>query len=386
MTTGGRRYPVVVFPGISRSALSTASLRRRLQALDFEVIFQPFPWRGMGDMRSNAASLRRRLQELKVLLHAGRLVVICQGESGLIFRFCMEKMGWLDFIRRAVFLGTPMHGTLRHLLTPLPRGCRQALPGSEFIRELEEDEADGRFAACYVSVYSGRGPLFLPTASGYLEGAVNVRLGWYCPDGDLARSRKVLAVILPFLVEEGGEEERGKGEEETLVHLGELDRLVREHPDDPQALVMRARFFLEKGCSELAIRDLNSALRMKRELPEAYLLRGVAHRRRLRPGENPIHNLSLQDLSRAIRLKPGFAEAYFQRGVCHALLGMWDDALEDWDHTLILNRDHHAAYLARGLARLRRGETRQAREDFREVLRLHPDNPDALRLLRETEG
>ncbi len=382
----GRRHPIIILPGIARSSLSTASLRRWLRALDFEVVFQPFPWRGTGDLRRNAALLRRRLQELKVLLQAGRLLLVCQGESGLIFRYCMEKLGWLDFVQRAVFLGTPMRGTRRHLLTPLPRGCRQVAPASPFIRELMENEGDPRFASRYVSIYSGRGAFLLPGPSGELDGALNMRLGWPCPDQELARSRRVLTLMLPLLAEEGREAERHESGEESLAHLRELDRMVRENPDDPQALIMRGRFFLEKGCSQLAIRDLGAALRVRQELPEAYLLRALAYRRLLRFGENPIHNLSLQDLSRAIRLRPGFADAYFQRGVCYALLGMWEEAMEDWDHALILNRDHHAAYLARGLGRMRRGESRSAREDFLEVLRLHPDNPDALRLLREIEG
>ncbi len=352
----GHRYPVVILQGMARSAFSVAPLYGWLQELEHEVSLQPFPWRGTGDVRRNADFLRWRLEELKALLHAPRLLVICQGESGLILRYCMEKLRWLDFVQLAVFLGTPMRGTWRHVPFPLLPGCRQVLPSSGLIKELRESEGDSRFASRYVSVFSGRDYLFLPSAGSELPGARNIKLGWYCPNRELARSRRVLALLLEVMREDLRERQGSPIGRDALEHLKELDRMVDENPADPQVLLMRGRFFLERGCSEPALKDLNAALRIKKDMPEALLLRAVAYRRRLRYGENPLHNRSLQDLSRAIRLRPGFAEAYFQRGVCHALLGLWEQAREDLDHALILNRDYHAAYLVRALARLRQGE------------------------------
>ncbi len=380
-----RRNPIIVVPGLGRSSISSMSLRNRLQQLEYEVYLLPLPYYGLGDAVKTAHYLGMKLDEFKILLSTSHLDVICQGGSGLVMRYCLEKLGRSRYLERVVFLGTMMRGTYRLFYLPLLKTPRQVMPVSSFMRELNSAEPAPDLASKYVSIYSRYGSFLIPGGSGFLRGIRNIKVKWLCSNPDLSRSRRVLTLLLDVL-----QQRRETGEEATrdsagMRQLQEADQAVQEHPEDANALVVRGRFYLERGCWDLAVHDLNAAIRLKPDLSEAYFLRAMAMRRKIRYDENPIHNRSILDLSRTIRLKPGYAEAYYERGVCHALLNVWDEAIEDWDHALILNRDYHAAYLARGLALSKMGNHRGALEDFKEVLRLHPDNQDAVRMISELE-
>ena len=380
-----RRNPIIVVPGLGRSSISSMSLRNRLQQLEYEVYLLPLPYYGLGDTVKTAYYLSRKLDDFKILLSASHLDVICQGGSGLVMRYCLERLGRNRYLERVVFLGTMMRGTYRFFYLPLLKAPRQMMPVSSFIRELGAEAPAPDLASKYVSIYSRYGSFFIPSGSGYLPGIRNVKVRWLCSNPDLSRSRRVLTLLLDTFQERRETAEEAIRDAGGMRQLQDADQAVQEHPEDANALVVRGRFYLERGCWDLAVHDLSAAIRLKPDLPEAYFLRAMALRRKIRYDENPIHNRSILDLSRTIRLKPGYAEAYYERGVCHSLLNAWDEAIEDWDHALILNRDYHAAYLARGLARSKVGNYRGALEDFKEVLRLHPDNQDAVRMISELE-
>lgn len=379
----GRRYPTIIVQGIGRSSASTNSLRNHLQQLEQEVYFLPLPLYGLGDIVKNAYYVQKKMDEFKILLSASHLDVICQGEAGLVVRYCLERLGQLKYLNKVIFLGTPARGTCRLVLLPLMPASRQVMPFSTITKWLSASPALPEVAHKYVSIYSRYGGCYLPGKSGYLPGAYNLKIRWLCSNPNLTRSRRVLTLLLDILEEGDASGEAAPRDGGSLRQLHEATEVIREQPEDAGALVIRGKFYLERGCWDPAIQDLSAAIKLKQDLPDAYFLRAMAYRRKIRYDENPIHNRAVRDLSRTIRMKPGFAEAYYERGVCHALLNVWNEALEDWEHALILNRDYHAAYLARGLARRKMGDVREALEDFKEVLRLHPDNQDAMRMIAE---
>lgn len=380
----GRRYPTVLVQGIGRSSASSNALRNHLQQLEQEVYFLPLPMYGLGDVVKNAYYLQKKMDEFKILLSANHLDVICQGEGGLVLRYCLERLGRLKYLNKVIFLGTPARGTYRLAPLPLMPAPRQVMPFSSIVKWLGASPALPEVAGRYISIYSRYGGFYMvPGRSGYLPDARNVKTTWLCSNPSLVRSRRVLTLLLEILEEGDTSGETAPRDGESVRQLHEASEVIREQPEDAGALVIRGKFYLERGCWDPAIQDLSAAIKLKQDLPDAYFLRAMAYRRKIRYDENPIHNRAIRDLSRTIRMKPGFAEAYYERGVCHALLNVWNEALEDWEHALILNRDYHAAYLARGLARRKMGDIREALEDFKEVLRLHPDNQDALRMIAE---
>ncbi len=165
--------------------------------------------------------------------------------------------------------------------------------------------------------------------------------------------------------------------------LRDLNRTLEEDPLNDAALLRRAEMLMKWGYYGSALRDLKRLSKLRPDLPELYILMGRAYRHKIQYDDNPLYNQAIRNYSRAISLEPGSAEAYFERGVCYALLNAWGEAVDDWDRALILNRDYYPAYLARGLARRKRGDMRGAEEDFREVLRINPGDRDASRFLSD---
>jgi tetratricopeptide (TPR) repeat protein len=380
-----RRDPILYVPGFFRFYIQSAALRRRLKARDFEVYTIRLPNFAAGDIHRDARILMDKMQELRVLLGVRRLSLIGQGRGGLVARFAVERMGARDYLGRLIMLGTPNYGSYSFYPFLLFKGARQIFPSSSFLAKLSSDYLDlqaGEGDFPYISLYTPYDLAVLPWKNCRLQGADNIRLGWFCSHMGLVRSRKLLGTMVGLLEgEENGEEDFSREGEDDL--LQELNRSLQENPQGEGDLFRRGKLLLDNGYFEGAIRDLTRLIKIRIDFAEAYMLRGKALRSKMSYDENPIYNRAIRDFNQVIRLKPGWAEAYYERGVCYALLNDWSDAIDSWDRALILNRDLYPAYLARGLGRRRRGDIAGAVDDFTEVLRIQPDEPEALRFLSE---
>ncbi len=381
--TRRERSPILFVPGFLRFYNLSGAIRRRLKNLDFEIYTIRLPYFAAGDIRKNARILLEKMEEVRVLLGVRRLSLIGQGLGGLVARYMAEQMGGMNYLDRLIMLGTPNYGS--HFFLPwfLFNGARQALPPSSFLADLNSDYRETineDMQSPYINVYTPYDIVVIPWSNCRLEGAINLRVGWFCTHIGMIHSRSLLGVMVPLL--EGGDLEAGKGaRDEDDAELRELNTYLRENPQDETDLYRRGNLLLERGYYRYAIRDLSDLIRLRPNFAEAFMLRGKALRRKMSYDENPIYNQAIRDFNQVIRLKPGWAEAYYERGVCYALLNDWSDAVDNWDRALILNRDLYPAYLARGLGRRRRGDITGAGEDFAEVLRIQPDEPEALRFL-----
>ncbi len=382
--TRKQRDPVLYIPGFLRFNFLSTTLRRRLRNLDFEVYTMRLPNFAAGDIRKSARCLMRRMEELRVLLGVRRLSLVGQGLGGLIARYAVEQMGAKDYLGRLVMLGTPNRGSLSFYPFAPFKAARQSLPSSTFLRGLSDAylamlEEGAR--SPHVSIYTSQDFAVIPWTSCRLEGAENVRVKWLCTHMGLARSANLMGTIVGML--EGEEAGEGFRDEDDDALLRELSLSLDKDAADEADLLRRGRLLLERGYYGWAERDLSRLVKLRPDFPEAYMLRGKALRHKISYDENPIYNHAVRDFNQVIKLKPGRAEAYYERGVCHALLNDWPDAIDSWDRALILDRDLYPAYLARGLGRRERGDIAGAAEDFAEVLRIQPDEPEALRFLAE---
>jgi tetratricopeptide (TPR) repeat protein len=383
-----RRDPVLYVPGFLRFNFLSATLRSRLKNLDFEVYTIRFPNFAAGDIRKGARILMDKMEELRVLLGVRRLSLIGQGLGGLVARFAIEQMGAEEYLGRLIMLGTPNHGSVFFYPFFLLKAAREMFPSSALLSSLSAVYRDMSAAGAdlpYASFYTSKDFAVIPWTSCRLEGAENIRVGWFCTHMGLARSRNLMGILASML--EGGEEgEENFIEEDEDALLRELALSLENEPEDEGDLFRRGKLLLDRGYYNWAERDLGRLIKLRPDFPEAYMSRGKALRRKISYDDNPIYNRAIRDFNQVIKLKPGWAEAYYERGVCYALLNDWSYAVDSWDRALILNRDLYPAYLARGLGRRKKGDIAGAAEDFTEVLRIQPDEPEALRFLSELGG
>ena len=127
--------------------------------------------------------------------------------------------------------------------------------------------------------------------------------------------------------------------------------------------------YYSRGNFDQAILDLNKALKVKPDFPEAYLNRGLAH---INKGNT---EQAFLDYNKAIELNPKYEEAYYVRGLAHAGRGEFDEAISDYGKAIETNPQYVQAYLNRGFVYVNKGVPEQAIADFNKVLKINASIP-----------
>ncbi|MFC4167816.1 tetratricopeptide repeat protein [Teichococcus aestuarii] len=112
-------------------------------------------------------------------------------------------------------------------------------------------------------------------------------------------------------------------------------------PDDPALLVDRALAAGAQGRYAEALEDLNRAVSLDRGRAEAWVFRAAALRHLDRT------DAAMQDIETALRLVPQNPEALLERGILRQLKGDAAGARGDWQRAIALAPDSAAADLAR---------------------------------------
>jgi len=86
-------------------------------------------------------------------------------------------------------------------------------------------------------------------------------------------------------------------------------------------------------------------------------------------------NLAIRDLNRAIKKNPRFIEAYCNRGLVYLKMGKWDKSIADFTSTLQLQPGFGDAYYFRGFARKTKGDLPGSVIDFSRALELKKNPP-----------
>lgn len=137
------RPPVLLVPGaVGQDVVYWNLLRRRLRRDGFDPYSVTFPRFTMQDLRLSAELLGSRVDAVRAETGAPKVALVCHSMGGLIARWWMGRLGGVDRTAAVVFLGTPHQGTVAGL-SGLPfRGARQIVPGSPFLNELNQGEAE----------------------------------------------------------------------------------------------------------------------------------------------------------------------------------------------------------------------------------------------------
>jgi tetratricopeptide (TPR) repeat protein len=154
-------------------------------------------------------------------------------------------------------------------------------------------------------------------------------------------------------------------------HIGEILPVV-------QVGVMTAGDYSNRGATydtlelyELALVDLNEAIRLDPTYAQAYYNRGNSYYH-LRQYEQAIANYG-----EAIRLNPTDTKSYTNRGASYAHLGQHAQAIADFDEAIRLNPTDAKPYTNRGASYQNLGQHEQAIADYDDVIHLNPTDANA---------
>jgi triacylglycerol esterase/lipase EstA (alpha/beta hydrolase family) len=173
---GQRGHPVLLVPGFSGQDLVYWNLfRRRLEADGLPAFTMRFPGLGLQDIEESSDRLARRVDEVLDATGADELSLIGHSLGGLVIRDYVQEGGGSEHVNACATLGTPHQGTLTSLVAIVRPACRQMLPGSGYLENLNQQALDVPF----VNVYSKRDPLVVPHSNARFPAAENhrIRLG-----------------------------------------------------------------------------------------------------------------------------------------------------------------------------------------------------------------
>lgn len=143
------------------------------------------------------------------------------------------------------------------------------------------------------------------------------------------------------------------------------------------AYLHRGRVRLLRGHPQLAVDDLNEAIRLSAEDTLAFSSRGDAL---ALCGQ---FSKAIVDYSRALELRPDSRVVRYNRAVAYRQQGMLDAAWEELELLSRLDSTNASVYLNRGLVCLALGERDRAVREFRNAIDCQPDCEEAMARLKE---
>ena len=151
------------------------------------------------------------------------------------------------------------------------------------------------------------------------------------------------------------------------VAISELNEAIKLDPNLAEAFAYRAMSYIYSN-NNLAVADANTAIRLNPNLAVAYLARGITYRNK------DDFNSAIVDYTQAIKLDPNYAIAYSYRGDGYRNRGDYDRAIEDYSIYIRLNPNYDYGYYARGLMYSYKGDYDRAIVDYTQAIRLEPNN------------
>lgn len=197
---------VLLVPGYGGGTGALEALARRLRSAGREARVVQAVGDGRGDLREQAAALDRAVRS--ALEDAPSVDLIGYSAGGVTVRLWVDEYAGDRVARRIVTLGSPHHGTdvatgaSAFLPDQCPEACRQLVPGSELLEELNagDETPDG---PRWVSIWTGDDRVVIPPDTAELAGAVNVEVQDVCPGevshGELPTDPTTVGVILRAL-------------------------------------------------------------------------------------------------------------------------------------------------------------------------------------------
>jgi len=158
--------------------------------------------------------------------------------------------------------------------------------------------------------------------------------------------------------------------------LQELDKALEIRPDLPEALEERGRALMQAKRPEEALRVLEQAAKLHPRDARLFVAQAQAL---AQVGRRPE---AVRQLQRAVQLQASYWEAHYLLGVEYAFDGSLESAAEQFSNAVNLNPSYPLAHLNLGIALAKLNRPTQAINQFEETLRLDPNNQKATDYLR----
>lgn len=152
--------------------------------------------------------------------------------------------------------------------------------------------------------------------------------------------------------------------------LKDMNYAIKLHENNAEAFCNRGVIYEKMKDIERAIDDYDKAIALNTDYAPAYYNRGSAFAAR----ENL--DKAIMDYSKAISLDSASTLSYYNRGVAFTLIGRTDLAIADLSKAISLDARFAAAYAHRGLAYAESGEPEKSLSDFNKALELDPKNTE----------
>ncbi len=172
------RPPVVLVHGLFAARVIMQPLRWQLRRAGLPAVTVKLPFLNMAEVRRSARLLGEQVELILSRSGHTRCDLVGVSLGGLLGLRYVLDLGGAARVRRLVALGTPVRGSWAAaaavgLLGPIAPAARQCLPGSDFLRSLQDRELPAEVEI--ISVYGSFDPV-APASRCSIPGARNIEI------------------------------------------------------------------------------------------------------------------------------------------------------------------------------------------------------------------
>jgi len=172
-----------------------------------------------------------------------------------------------------------------------------------------------------------------------------------------------------------------RGDKSPLeLDIERMEQVIRDDPQDPEARVALAEFYLDKGMYREALQQTGQVLELYPEHEGALLVSGIAHVRQGQPEESlePLEKFAdLRQAQPTAGMDNALEAAYYFLGESYVKLERTDDAIRVLEAALLINATDADALYQAGLAYQASGQPELALERYHKAVRLVPNFTEA---------
>jgi formylglycine-generating enzyme required for sulfatase activity/Tfp pilus assembly protein PilF len=148
--------------------------------------------------------------------------------------------------------------------------------------------------------------------------------------------------------------------------INETTAAIGKNPRDGGAYRKRGTAYCGKGMLDMAIADLDQAIRIDKDDWRARYSRGYAY------GQSGQTDKAIADFAESVRLNPASSDSHFSLGTMYLKKDNFDKAIAEFTQSIRINPNLSDAYFSRGFAYCKHGERQKGIRDYTEGIRLNP--------------